>query len=150
LGAAQRGIRAAARKSKPAVADSVSAEVGDAGGSHLRGPPVSGRWRQGAAGACWGAGVRGARLLRELGRCWAVRERGGRCPFFYFKTDFLLFLSCSKTQTRTTKQIKQNKCSSMNAFKHVSTLYFILFNFVNYLINAKEIQTKPKIKSNLS
>ena len=39
---------------------------GMTGGSHLRGPPVSGRQRQKGQGAL------------RLGRCWAVRERGRR------------------------------------------------------------------------
>ena len=82
------------------------------GGSHLRGPPVSGRQRQGAGGralgrccaaavgprvlllgwrAGWAAEAHAVRRVEEGGR----PRRGGATLFFFlfFKTDFSNFLS---------------------------------------------------------
>jgi hypothetical protein len=63
---------------------------------------------------------------------WAENRPGEGSPFSFFS-----FLAPKQNKTSISKinKIKQKLCSSMNAkIKHVSTLYFILINFVNYLI----------------
>jgi len=142
IGGAARGIRGGDCVPSPS-----RPEVKEGGGSHSRGPRVSGR----GAGAGRAAGATAASELG--GRGWAAAGPGVGSPLFFFNRNrFLLFSFLASKQKQNKHQqinkIKQKLCSSMNAYKHVSTLYLILFNFVNYLINAKEIQTKPKIKLN--
>ena len=116
--------------------------VGPTRGAHAS---AAGGWSWARCRRCCRGRAGGARL----GRC---RPRSGLSPLFFNRNKFLLFSFLASKQKQNKHQqinkIKQKLCSSMNAYKHVSTLYLILFNFVNYLINAKEIQTKPKIKLN--
>jgi len=76
------------------------------------------------------------------GGSWAekgVAWRRKTLFFLYKKTDFYFF-SYLKIKSSTNKyyikinKSNKNKYSGMNAFKHVSTLYLILFIFINYLI----------------
>jgi hypothetical protein len=117
--------------------------VGPTCGAHASAAAGGGSGGERGAG-CWGRGWAAA-------AAWAVRGRGPRrgCAahflfpflFFYFKTDFLQFNSCSKTKQNKRKQINKNQAKIMLQheckLKHVSTLYLILFNFVNYLIIPK-------------
>ena len=80
-------------------------EVG--GGPDGWGPPVSGSGRQGRCwAAAWAEAGRGGGAAAGLGR-EAGPERALAPFLFLFFNRFLLFISCSKTQTKTSKQIKQ-------------------------------------------
>jgi hypothetical protein len=72
---------------------------------------------------------------QRLGPC-AVAGRGGDALptffflFFYFKTDFLQFNSCSKTKQNKRKQInkiKQKLCCSMNAISNTFLPYILFY-----------------------
>ena len=99
--------------------------LGMTGGSHLRGPPVSGRWWQAAAGARWGAGVRGARLLHELGRAGEGRALP---PFFSNQIFSYFFLAPKLKQGQANKSNKINAAARMhsNMFLPYSSFYLIL------------------------
>jgi len=105
---------------------------------------------KGQGGARWGAA---ALRLSGRGCCyWAGAQDGPQRPtrcvglkrevgrgegaqpfsfsFFLKQISPIFFLSSNKVNQTQAIKIKQNKCSGMNAFNHVSILYFILFIFL--------------------